>query len=195
MTEQAFERLTHQLRTGQSEGLQTVFRETHPYCVRTLVKKTACEWQDAEDIYMDSVLIFRENILSGKLSHLTNSKTYLFGICYNLWRDLNRAQQRHRKHQQEWERQLMIEWEGEWPAEEEKDTMLERLQVVQAALNDLGEKCRNLLSYVYIEQRSHKEVASLMGFANANVVKVTRHRCYQKWMKQIEKVQTVQYGE
>lgn len=195
MREQAFEQLTQQLKSGKAEGLHWVFRETHEYCVRTLVKKTTCEWQDAEDIYMDAVLIFRENILSGRLVKLTNSKTYLFGICYNLWRDWHRAQQKHRKHQEEWEWQLQMELGSNPIEEEERDQALDRLKTVQSALQALGDKCRHLLSYIYIEQRSQKEVADLMGFANANVVKVTRHRCYQQWMKQIEKVQSVQHGE
>ncbi|MDX2245869.1 MAG: sigma-70 family RNA polymerase sigma factor [Bacteroidia bacterium] len=182
-----FQRLVRQIQNGDDKGLQYVFDETNRYCVRTLIKKTRCDTADAEDIFMDAMLIFRENILSEKLIQLTNIKTYMFGICWNLWRDLNRAKAKWGHPENETERQVfLIAAHDPQMEEDEKDFVLHRMKEVKDALSRLGEKCRQLLTYVYVEERSQKEIAEIMNFASPEVVKVTRHRCYQQWMKHIE---------
>ncbi|MEZ4828723.1 MAG: hypothetical protein R3C61_20925 [Bacteroidia bacterium] len=65
MNQQLFERLVTQIRSGEDSGLRFVFQETNRYCVRTLIKTTSCEMADAEDIFMDAMLIFREIFCRG----------------------------------------------------------------------------------------------------------------------------------
>lgn len=185
MTNAAFERLVDHVRTDTKGGLDFVFKQTQQYCVRTLIKKTGCDREDAKDVYMDALIIFREKILSGKLLHLSNVKTYMFGICYNVWRDLNRAHNKWSGLQTEVERQYYLL--NTSLEEDEEDIIKTRLKEVTIALNSLGEKCRRLLQLVYLDQRPQQEIAQLMNFANANVVKVTRFRCYEKWMKALAK--------
>lgn len=196
MDRQTFQRLTTRIQNGDPRGLQHVFDETHRYCVRTMIKKTRCEEADAEDIFMDAMLIFRENVLSGKLQQLSNVRTYVFGICWNLWRDLNRAKARWGQPESESERQAMlIAAQDVLQEEEEKELMQRRLKQVHTALERLGEKCRQLLTYVYMEQRPQQEIADLMGFASANVVKVTRHRCFEQWVRHIEDTHIPAHGK
>lgn len=192
MNERRFQQLSHQIRAGDKRGMQYVFEQSSRYCVGTLIKKTGCEVSDAEDLFMDAILIFRENILSGKLSQLSNLRTYVFGICWNLWRDLNRARTKWQREQNEVEHQLyLLIGQEEHPfAWEDQEEMKQQIQVVSHALDQLSHKCKELLSYVYVEQRPQKEIATLMGFASSNVVKVTRHRCYQQWVKHIENSNT-----
>lgn len=186
MTQPPTSALLEEIRKGSPKGMQTVFLQTRRYCVGTLIKKVQCTSDDAEDIYMDALIIFQENVLSGKLHTLSNLRTYLFGICYNLWRDLKRAEARWGKAQDEVARQYHLLLETDTEAELAAYAAdMNRLKDVQHALESLGEKCKTLLRYVYMEQRSQQEIAELMGFANANVVKVTRHRCYKKWMEQL----------
>ena len=196
MNEVAFQRLKEQIQTDNPRGLKFVFDETNRYCTRTLIKKTGCSMDDAEDIFMDSIIIFRENILSEKLVSLTNVKTYIFGICWNLWRDLNRARVKWQKEQNEVERQfLLINETDELPFEfSGYDPVKSKVRSIKHALEALSEKCRRLLTFVYIEQRSQKEIAELMQFASAGVVKVTRHRCYQQWVKKIEQNKLSTHG-
>lgn len=186
MNERSFQRLKNQIEAGDNKGLTYVFEQTSRYCVRTLIKKTNCDLQDAEDIFMDAIIIFRENILSGRVKQLSNIRTYLFGICWNLWRDLNRAKTKWQKEQSEVERQLSLLMVNEDRILEEEDLLSNRIKQVQEALQKLSTKCQELLTYVYIEKRPQKEIANIMGFASPGVVKVSRHRCYQQWIKRIE---------
>lgn len=193
MTERAFIELQQQIRKNDDRGLRSVFEQGNKYCVLTLIKKTNCTKADAEDIFMDAILIFRENILNGKLQQLSNLKTYLFGICWNLWRDLNYARKRWQREENEVQRQLYLALEPETKGlstlelDELKTEAEEQLKWVQRALARLNENCQKLLKLVYMEKRKYEEVAHMMGFASANVVKVSKYRCHQKWVKEIEK--------
>lgn len=196
MNERNFQQLATQIKTDDKRGLEFVFEETSRYCIRTLIKKTSCNLADAEDVYMDAIIIFRENILSGKLVQLSNLRTYLFGICWNVWRDLNRAQAKWQFGDGEVERQLMLLVKPEeYPfAADSNEHVQVQIQRIQKALNMLSEKCRKLLCYVYIDQRPQKEIADLMEFASPNVVKVTRHRCYQQWISKISTIEFPAHG-
>ncbi|MEO0470204.1 MAG: sigma-70 family RNA polymerase sigma factor [Bacteroidota bacterium] len=189
MNQPAFSNLVQQIRDGDGKAMSYVFGESSQYCIRTLIKKTNCDMADAEDIYMDAILIFRENILSGKLKELTNIRTYLFGICWNLWRDFNRKQIKSRKEENEVERQFQLLHEGELE-DDAREVIQQKIKLVTMGLQALTDKCRQLLTYVYVEKRPQKEIAERMGFASAGVVKVSRHRCYQQWVKKIEQLQT-----
>ncbi len=195
MTERAFEQLRQQIQQNEGQGLRNVFEEGRHYCVRTLLKKTNCSEADAEDIFMDAILIFRENILNGKLQHLSNTKTYLFGICWNLWRDLNYARGRWQREQSELQRQVYLSLAPESSGlssleiEELKMASEKQLKWVLEALEKLKENCQELLKMVYLEKRKYEEVAQIMGMANANVVKVSKYRCHQKWLEEIQKTE------
>ncbi|MEZ4828724.1 MAG: sigma-70 family RNA polymerase sigma factor [Bacteroidia bacterium] len=127
---------------------------------------------------------------------MTNVKTYMFGICWNLWRDLNRAKNLVGSSESEIERQFfLLSAHDPQREEDDKEWVKEQVSLVKAALMNLGEKCRQLLTYVYIEERPQKEIAQLMNFASPEVVKVTRHRCYQQWVRLIEQTESRPYGK
>lgn len=189
MSTRTADELREALMRGSQEPMRFVFEETYRYCTRTMVKKSGCSAEDAEDVYMDALLIFRENLVSGKLKELTNLKTYVFGICWNLWRDLLRARERWTREENEVERQMwLLSAAGDQPLEPtEADLVRVQIRRVTQALNQLGDTCRQLLTLVYAEERSHREVAHILGLASAEVVKVTRHRCYQQWIRLVNK--------
>lgn len=175
------------IKENDSSALAEVFHSANAYCIRTLRKKTSCDKEDAEDLFMDAILVFRENVLSSKLDQISNLNSYVYGICWNLWRERNRNQKKWAAAQDEITHQLLLMSEqGGIPfAEEELMEKQQTINLVTRALTELGEKCQQLLRMVYIEKRSHQEIASILEFSSSNVVKVTRHRCYQQWMKKV----------
>jgi DNA-directed RNA polymerase specialized sigma24 family protein len=196
----AFQRLKQQIINNDDRGLRTVFEQGADYCIRTLLKKTNCDPADAEDIFMDALLIFRENICSGRLTELTNLRTYLFGICWNRWRDLHRAEGRRQRARDEMYHQLerLLDQEGEsWTPDEQERLQQQaerQLGIALKMLEQLGDKCRQLWTFIEHGEGKEAEGARLLGLANANVVKVTKHRCYQKWRAQIDQALAAKRG-
>ncbi|MFK7925780.1 MAG: RNA polymerase sigma factor [Bacteroidia bacterium] len=193
MTDTAFTELRTQILADDPRGLKLVFQECSQYCIRTLRKKTNCDKADAEDVLMEAVLTFRSNMQRGKIEEISNLPAYLYGICWNKWRELQRARQRYQVEENPLERTLYFVLEDQNPLIEQEQFELEQskikfqLQAAEQALGALKEKCRKLLRYFYMESRPLDEIAATLGFANANVAKVSRFRCYQQWMKAIEK--------
>ena len=56
-----------------------------------------------------------------------------------------------------------------------------KIKCVEKALGQLDKKCKEIIHASCIQNLSMKEVAKKMGFANANVAKTTKCRCYKKW--------------
>lgn len=55
------------------------------------------------------------------------------------------------------------------------------IQFVFAAFDRLGENCRQLLTYFYLDELDNITIAQKMGLANANVVKSNKQRCMRRW--------------
>ena len=56
----------------------------------------------------------------------------------------------------------------------------ERAKTIQTVLNQLGERCAQLLNYVIYQDYSLAEVTELMGFSSAEVTHTTHYRCKKK---------------
>ena len=192
MTERTFQQLKQQFMAGDPKGMAYVFENCASYCIRTLMKKTDCSQADAEDLFMEAILTFRDNMVQNKIEHLTNLNSYMYAICWNKWSLLYRARKRWQKESKGIENTLyiMVEEHNPMIEAEERQQLLEgtqqKLQAVMATLKEMEEKCRKLLTYFYLEKRSMSDIAELMDFANANVAKVSKFRCYQRWMKKVK---------
>lgn len=181
--------ILQRIRANDASALAEVYHSASTYCIRTLRRKTTCDKEDAEDLFMDALLVLRENILSGKLKEISNLNSYVYGICWNLWREQNRRDKKWAAAHDDITHQLLLMADqGDIPfAEEELMEKQETIHRVTKALAELGEKCQRLLRMIYIERRTHQEIATVLEFSSSNVVKVTRHRCYQQWVKKVNK--------
>ena len=59
------------------------------------------------------------------------------------------------------------------------DALIETEDVdrVRRAFQQLGEQCRKILLLFYWEERTMEEIASALGFANAETVKSKKYQC------------------
>jgi len=189
MTKNAVNELRNRLKANDRTAYQHLLENCGHFCIHKLMRKTGCAYEDAEDILMDAVLIFRENILSGKVVQISSLKAYVFSICFNKWSEYRREKQR---------RSLAIAksaaaWAPPEPNIEEQivaqedfataQAKKERQQAIsQAAFSALGTKCQKILQYFYVEDKSMAEIATLLNYANAKVAKNLKARCYKKWI-------------
>lgn len=67
--------------------------------------------------------------------------------------------------------------------EESKDEILEyesRMEKVESAFGELGEKCRKILRMFYFEKKRMEQIASDLNYANAQTVKNLKGRCFKE---------------
>ncbi|TAE45346.1 MAG: RNA polymerase sigma factor [Bacteroidetes bacterium] len=192
MTPEAFHSLKEKIQRGDPSGLKLVFEECGRYCVRTLISQTGCAHDDAEDILMEAMISFRENMVQGKIAFISSLRSYVYAICRNKWMDLQRARQRWQREtssvEQSW--YFLAEEESDWLVQAEEDAHTRQrislqTEAVRWALDSLKEACRQILTYFYVEQRSMDEIAEMLGLAGANVAKVTKFRCFRRWTEAV----------
>lgn len=183
----SIEDLTKSLKAGDSSPLQFIFEEYGAYCISTLQNTTACSPEDAEDYFVDAVMIVRQNILDGSLTELKNLRSYVYGICLNLFRQNARANKKIVHASDHDAEHFFFQEIAQDPLTEEieEEFTQELLQTCMETLEQLSDKCRNILEDFYFLGLSMNEIAEKMNFSNASVAKTTKSRCYKKWKELI----------
>lgn len=165
-------KILKELKLGNRDLLGRLYLE-HRDAFLAFSKKFPLDETDRLDAWQDALVVLYDNICSGRLIELKSSlKTYLFSIGkYILLAELRRRDKVF----------LAAETEGELLSElvfpdEGKDED----EYMQLALKDLGESCRELLTYYYYENFSIEAIAIRMGYANENTVSAQKSRCLKK---------------
>ncbi len=128
--------------------------------------------QALTDIYQDAIIIFYENVVSGKLTELRSSiKTYIFSIgkysIYNLKKKDRKTISLEREHLENLDLGLIT-------LDQKSDT---KVALVQEALNQLGENCRRILILFYYNSYTIEALMHEFDYKNENVVRAHKSRC------------------
>jgi RNA polymerase sigma factor (sigma-70 family) len=177
--------LRDELLRGNNQSLKEVFEKYGSYCIKLLQKNTGCAKEDAEDIFMDAVLIFRRNIVTGRIEYLTSVKSYLFTTASNMWL----ARFKKEKITRERSGDIFAHLYDSSVSEVEHE-ILERIS--SKAMQSLGEKCQMILTLFYLEELSMKDIAQRLGLANAEVSKTMKSRCLKKLIDEASRLLKVE---
>ncbi|MEP0987219.1 hypothetical protein [Ekhidna sp.] len=176
------EKIKESLQNEDNKALEYLYLEFGDYCIQKLIKNRNCMLAEAEDLFIESVMVIREKILREEIEHLVNTKAYLFTICENKFLARLKLQKNKNKKISEVE-SLYYSFSDE---EDEWNSSL--MEATKEAWNQLSEKCKDIISYFYIDRLRMLEIAQIMHFANANVAKTTKQRCYKKFSDVARKI-------
>lgn len=170
------------IRNGGHPELGMVYEKYRTEFIQWVTKEFRCSEDDGKDIYQLTILIFYENIRSGKLEHLVSSvKTYLFGIGKNVARDNMRKSRRNTAiNQEKWLKEYLVDDIDE-PVDESMFTM------ARQALAALGEPCKQLLELYYYDRRSMEEISDRLNYKNADTAKNQKCKCMARLRKLFER--------
>lgn len=172
------------LEAGEHAFLQWLYDEYREYCQQQLRYQPRCSEEDAEDIFMDALLIVRENMLSGKVKHLEGVRNYVLTVCLNVYRERTRA--RLQQVQQEVLVREALYDEAPEETEQINTYWQHKTDLATRALSHLGKSCQQLIRYYYVDRLSMADIAQKMHWASADVAKTSKSRCLRRWIKQIE---------
>jgi RNA polymerase sigma factor (sigma-70 family) len=153
--------------------------------VKRFIVANAGNNEDALDIFHDAMLVFFKLVMAGKYD-AEKYKVYgfVYTICRNLW--INQAKKKTH----------FAKWSEFSEKEEFDETVLEqliskeKLTLVKKLLNDLGDKCVEVLTLFMYNELSYREIAVKMGFESESAAKVKAHRCRKALT---EKIKTDRY--
>ncbi|MEL7146159.1 MAG: sigma-70 family RNA polymerase sigma factor [Bacteroidota bacterium] len=181
MTEPAMQTLIESIKKGDNSALEAIFKQHQRYCIDKLVIEKKCVREEAEDIYVESVMNFREKVLSGKLTEISSIKYYLSQTCVNMF--YTRIKQKQR-----WDRNVddvqRFFYESEYLIDPSDYNFDKAIEVTRKAWASLKEKCKDIIHYFYVDKLRMEEIAEIMGFSSADVAKTTKARCYKKMMEE-----------
>lgn len=144
---------------------------------------------DCKDIFQDSFIVLYNNIKDGKLKVMTSSlATYFISICRNKALEFLKASSRGVKVDDEATLSLI---DGEIKRdkienilaleEDDADIQERKEQLVRDIVKNLPCPCNELLWGFYRDNLSMKTLAEMLDYKSESVVKVTKHRCCEKF--------------
>jgi len=154
------------IRNGGQQQLALIYEKYRSEFLHWIVKEFHCSPEDSKDIYQFTILIFYDNIKSGRLERLVSSvKTYLFGIGKNVAREHLRRAKRNTSIGGE-------EWLGA-PFVDETDQQIEEyvFEAANRAVAGLDKPGRTLIELYYYERKSMQEISAIMNYKNADTAK------------------------
>lgn len=137
--------------------------------------------EEAFDAYSDSVLVVIEGVHQGTYKGNSSLKSYLYKIFHNKCVDLFRKNSTNKN---SINRAQSID-EELFRLSDKSQSIVQALidkadwKVLKQRLDQLGEDCRRML-LLWADSYSDREIAAVMEYKTADVVKTSRLRCLGK---------------
>jgi RNA polymerase sigma factor (sigma-70 family) len=164
-------RILDLIRKGDEEALVMLY-ESNRKPIVAYVSRNSGTSDDAEDLLQESLVILWERVRRGKFEYKAQLSTFIYATMKNLWSQRLRGMKRLSS--------------GEIDPNDHEDFSPSALDVliesehaamVRDALDRIGGQCRKLLLLFYWEEMSMDEIASRLGFANADTAKAKKYQC------------------
>jgi RNA polymerase sigma factor (sigma-70 family) len=154
------------------------------YFVREGMTKHGLSEDESFNAYSDTVLAALENIKNTHFEARASLKTYLYQIFHNKCVDLLRKKTTNKNsvHRSETISDRLMHLSDSARSAVQKLIDQADWSRLREKLNEMEEKCRQLLMY-WGENYTDKEIASLLQYKTADVVKTTRLRCLDRLRK------------
>ena len=154
---------------------------TYMYFIHEGVRKFSLTEDESFDAYSDTILSAIERISDGSFERASSLKTYLYKIFHNKSVDLLRkkATNKNRVHQTVSISDMLFHISDAAKSIVQKLADQADENLLKQRLGEVGDTCRQLLQ-LSAEGHTDKEIASMMEYKTADVVKTSRLRCLEK---------------
>jgi RNA polymerase sigma factor (sigma-70 family) len=171
------------IRKGDDEALVKLY-ETNRKPIASYISRNSGTMEDAQDVLQESLVILWERIRTGKFEYKAQLSTFIYATAKNLWWQ----RLRQKKHLSSTEIDPE-EHEEQDPSVLDSLIATEQAAMVRDALETLGEQCRKLLLLFYWEEQSMEEIATRLGFANADTAKAKKYQCKKALERTLNRIQ------
>lgn len=159
------------------ETLSRLYTSYFPMILQLVLKNNGNE-DDAKDIFQESIIVLYNKVKSGDFELNSKLKTFLYSVCRRLWLKRLNAESRMVRNIQDFSEIMAVEDDLE--KHEEKDRQFE---LMESALNHLGEPCKTIIEDYYIQNKSMQEICEKFGYTNADNAKTQKYKCLQRLKK------------
>lgn len=161
-----------------------------------LHKQFGLSEDDCKDVFQESFLVLHKNVITGKLQNLTSSlSTYFNGICRNKVYELLRKSGKDVHVDNEVSLDILnAEIQADkidalLGLENESTSFVERKEsLVRQIVRELPPPCNELLWGFFRDNFSMKTLAQMFNYSSESSVKVTKHRCQNKFRERFNEL-------
>jgi RNA polymerase sigma factor (sigma-70 family) len=168
------------LLANREKTLEYLYARTYPVVLH-YVKERQGRAEDAQDLLQDAMILFFEKVVHDQLVLTAAPTTYLVAICKNRWR-----QEREKR-----SRQVPL---ADGPAGETAETPEPEILAATAHLmdyvNQLGEKCRDILVQFYYFGQRLERIATDHGYRTIRSATVQKFKCLERLRKAVSHLST-----
>jgi len=151
---------------GDERVLDHLYKKYYRMMTKIVLSNNGTE-EEAKDVYQEALLAFWQKAVKGELVLTSKISTYLYSICLNQWRkELDR---KSRLSSEEADSELYQQYDEK-----------ERLKIVLACIEELGDVCKRVLTFYYFDGMNMQEIAKKMKFANTDTAKTKKYKCKKK---------------
>lgn len=165
------------LANEDSQAIEKIYRD-HYQMVQNLILHNRGTLDDAADIFQEAMIVLFEKSNSPVFELNCQLKTYLYSVCKRLWLKRLQQQQRLVIQTDDVEQVILVEEDIE---QHEKRQL--NFDIMENAMNKIGEPCKSLLEAYYIEKKQMQEIADRFQYTNANNAKTQKYKCLVRLKK------------
>ncbi|MFL5742363.1 MAG: RNA polymerase sigma factor [Flavisolibacter sp.] len=162
--------------SGEADSaIRSLYREHFELLGRYVVNNSG-SWDDAKDIFQETIIAFVNLVRADKFRGEASIKTFLYALNRNIW--LNELKKRGRSEQRE------IKYEKFNETADKNISMVlegrETQSVLMKLIEELGENCKKILLLFYYENRPMKEILTVLDYENEQVVRNKKYKCLKR---------------
>jgi len=162
---------------NDSKAIESVYKDNFNMVLAYIINNNG-SYDEAKDIFQEAMITLYEKAKSDSFVLTCQIKTYVYSVCRRLW--LKRLQQLGRI-------STGVENYDETVVVEEDMEVHERrnaeFNMMERALNSLGEPCKSLLEAYYLKKKGMNEIALMFGYTNADNAKNQKYKCLMRLKK------------
>ncbi len=124
------------------------------------------------------MIVLYEKARSGNFELSCQIKTYVYSVSRRMW--LKRLQHANRYSGDLGNAEALVQVEDDIEEHQKRDA---EFNIMDKAINGLGEPCKSLLEAYYLKKKNMQEIANVFGYTNAENAKNQKYKCLMRLKK------------
>ncbi len=174
---QGEESLLKGLANNDRKAIEAIYKENYNV-VQALITNNSGTVDDARDVFQETMIVLYEKVRSGTFELNCKLKTYVYSVSRRIW--LKRLMHLNKFILANDHQESIIEADDDVKEFERHNI---ELNMMEKALQSLGEPCKSLLEAFYMKKKSMQEIASVFGYTNADNAKTQKYKCLMRLKK------------
>lgn len=165
------------LANEDKSSIERIYRE-HYRMVQSLVVNNNGSTDDAADIFQETMIVLFEKVKSGNFELHCQLKTFIYAVSRRLWLKKLSQQQKFSTTSEYLEETVSVDEDMET-----HESRQQEFNLMEAAMNKIGEPCKSLLEAYYIHKKQMTAIAADFGYTNADNAKTQKYKCLVRLKK------------